>query len=159
MPEPRPGLHHVGIHVPHLDVAIDFLVDEFGARLEFRIDDIADPTGAAPARLGALPDAQFSLAMLEIGAGRVELLAWRSARNGGEAPAPDAPGGSHFAITVADLEATLESLRRREDVTVLGERVVFDSGPTRGLSNAFVRTSWGLLVELLHWPPIPGQLA
>lgn len=146
------SLDHVGVNVPDLDEAVEFLQDAFGARVVFRFDDIADPTGAAPRRLGALADASFSLAMVEIDGGRVELLSWRSARMEPGLPQADARGGVHLGISVPDLVAALEVLRARPDVTVLGEPVTFADGATAGLTNAFVRHSGGLLVELLQWP-------
>jgi catechol 2,3-dioxygenase-like lactoylglutathione lyase family enzyme len=145
-------LDHVGVNVPDLDVAVQFFQDAFGARLIFRFDGIHDPTGVAPGRLGALPDASFSLAMLEIGSARVELLSWRSARMTGGLPVADAPGGTHIGLAVQDIGSALEALRSRPDVFVVGEPVTFDSGATVGLTNAFARTSWGLLIELLQWP-------
>lgn len=152
MPERSQTLDHVGVNVPDLDQAVQFLQEAFAAQVVFRFDDITDPTGAAPGRLGALADASFSLAMLEIGGGRVELLSWRSARMDSGLPAADARGGMHLGISVPDIEAALDALRPRPDVEVIGEPVTFTHGATAGLTNAFARTSWGLLVELLQWP-------
>jgi catechol 2,3-dioxygenase-like lactoylglutathione lyase family enzyme len=152
MASPTVALDHVGINVPDLDVAVDFLTGAFGASVLFRFDDIADATGAALRRLGAHPDAAFSLAMLEVGGARVELLSWRSPRTDGSIPVADAPGGMHLGISVPDIAESLEALRARPDVEVIGEPVTFDSGATAGLTNAFALTSWGLLIELLQWP-------
>lgn len=152
MSSPTVALDHVGISVPDLDVAVDFLAGAFGATVVFRFDGIADTTGAALRRLGADPDASFSLAMLEIGGGHVELLSWRSSRTDGSIPVVDAPGGMHLGISVTDIAKSLEALRDRPDVEVIGEPVTFDSGATAGLTNAFAVTSWGLLIELLQWP-------
>lgn len=152
MPSAPVALDHVGISVPDLDVAVDFLAEAFGASVLFRFDDIVDATGAVPRRLGAHPDASFSLVMLEIGSARVELLSWTSPRTDGSIPVVDAPGGVHLGISVPDIQQSLERLRDRPDTDVIGEPVTFDSGSTAGLTNAFALTSWGLLIELLQWP-------
>ena len=47
--------------------------------------------------------------------------------------------------------ATVERLRVAPDVELLGQPVTFDAGPTPGLTNAFLRTGWGVLLELVDW--------
>lgn len=145
------GLDHAGVVVADLDAAVDFFIRWFGARVMFRLDRVADPSGEAPARLGAPRDASFALAMLALGTGRLELLQWW--RSGPPPPAalPHAVGAAHVAVRVTDVPATLARLRTATGVEVLSEPVTFDAGPTPGLTNAFLHTDWGVLIELVHW--------
>lgn len=144
-------LDHVGLSVPDLDSAVDFFVGCFGARVLFRLPRPSMRGGTSAERLGVVTGAEFALAMLELGGGRVELLQWWSPRSGGPPPDADLPGGSHIAVDVGDVAGALARLRRVEGVEVVGEPVTFVAGPTPGLTNAFVRTPWGALVELVSW--------
>ncbi|MFC6886521.1 MULTISPECIES: VOC family protein [Actinomadura] len=141
-------LDHTGMSVPDLGAAVEFFVTHFGARVEFTLPRV---DGGAE-RLGAPADAAFALAMLDIGGARVELIQWWSplAVAGGP-PRADMPGGAHLGVEVDDLPAMLAKLEAVPGVIVLGRPVTFNEGPTPGLTNAFVSTPWGGLVELLSW--------
>lgn len=145
------NLDHVGLVVPDLDQAVAFFSEVFGARLVFRMDRFIDPTGAASRRLGAKPGSGFALAMLAWGDHELELLQWWPA---GEARGsePDAVGTAHVAVGVPDVSAALDVLRSVPGVEIIGEPVTFTEGPTPGLTNAFARAPWGLLIELMQWP-------
>ncbi len=144
-------LDHVGINVPNLDQAVDFFTEAFGAKEIFRIDRFGDFENGALERLGAVREAEVELAMLEIGAGRLELLRWWSPNQTGATFKSSDVGASHIAIKVANVAQSLERLRRSEGVRVLGEPVTFETGATPGLTNAFAITPWGALIELVHW--------
>lgn len=158
------GLDHTGVVVTDLNAAVDFFVRWLGAREVFRLDRTDDPTGQSSARLGAPPAASFALAMLEVGGGRLELLQWwttggaSSESDGSSAPPPvHAPAAAHVAMRVEGVDDALSRLRHVPDVEVLGEPLTFTSGPTPGLRNAFVRTSWGALIELVSWGSHPSD--
>lgn len=148
------ALDHVGLNVPDLEEAVDFFTTWLDGEVEFRMDRFIDPSGRAPARLGAQAGTSFALAMVRIGAGRLELLQWWGPE-GHSAPTssdrPDAVGAAHVGIRVDSVPEALERLRTAPGVVVLGEPVTFDSGPTPGLANAFVATGWGALLELVSW--------
>jgi catechol 2,3-dioxygenase-like lactoylglutathione lyase family enzyme len=146
-----PRLGHVGLTVPDLDEAVGFFAEVFGASVVFRLPRPEPGSDAKAGRLGADPSAHFALAMLDLGGGRVELLQWWSPRPEGDEPAPDARGGSHVALEVSDVDATLGRLRGHPGVRVIGEPVRFPPGATPGLTNAFALTPWGSLLEILSW--------
>jgi catechol 2,3-dioxygenase-like lactoylglutathione lyase family enzyme len=156
-PVTRPGtvavraFDHVGMSVPDLDTAVDFFVRGFGARPQFRMDRPTDDAVMGAERLGLASHVQFALAMLELGGSRIELLQWWPARGSSTPPDADLAGGSHVALDVADVAAALKVLRSFEGVEVVGEPVTFAPGATPGLTNAFVRTPWGALIELVTW--------
>lgn len=143
-------LDHVGIVVPSLDQAIEFFTAALGFQLAFRTDPFDDPAGTSAARLGATSGRRFALAMLALGRGRLELIQWWPAPEANSPPA-DAVGAVHVAIQVGDVAAAVGHLSVIPGVDVIGEAVTFDPGQTPGLTNAFVTTPWGALVEILSW--------
>ena len=147
-------LDHVGLSVRDLDEAVDFFVRHFNARVAFRMEPPPPGRASGADRLGVVADASFSLAMLELGGGRLELLQWWSGRSSGAPPEADEPGGSHVAVEVEDVASSLDALRQTEGIEVVGEPFTFAGGPTPGLTNAFVRAPWGTLVELVNWTDI-----
>ncbi|MFI0366551.1 VOC family protein [Actinomadura sp. 1N219] len=142
-------LDHVGMSVPDLDAAVAFLTVHFAAREVFRLPRVDGGAG----RLGAPDDAAFTLAMLDIGGARVELIQWWSPEATGMPPRADLPGGTHLGIEVDDLAGALAALAAVPGVGVVGRPVTFEDGPTPGMSNAFITTPWGALIELLSWRP------
>ncbi|MFV0252732.1 MAG: VOC family protein [Beutenbergiaceae bacterium] len=161
---PEFGFDHLGLTVPDLEVAVEFFTRHLGAEVEFTMDRFVDSSGDAPARLGAPRDASFALAMLRIGTTRVELLQWWRGPDveqpdGADrvAPGPHAPGCSHLALSVQDAGAAYRELVALPGVRACGGPVTFGEGPTPGLTNAFVQTPWGLLIELMSWPAASGR--
>lgn len=144
-------LDHVGLNVPDLEQAAGFFKDAFDAEVVFRLGRIADPHGRAMERIGADRAAEFEAVMLRIGSGHLELLQWFSRASSSRLPAAVDIGASHVGVEVPDLAAALERARAIKGVQVIGEPVTFSEGPTPGLSNAFFRTPWGAIVELVHW--------
>lgn len=150
-------LDHAGVNVPDVDAAVAFLAAAFDAEVVFRMGPFGDPSGAAMRRIGAGGPELLEIAMLRIGDGCVELLGWSGPTRQPTWPAPGdldsaAPLAGHLSVEVADVAGTLERLGAMPGVLVLGGPVTFTEGPTPGLTNAFVRTPWGLLVELVSWP-------
>lgn len=143
-------LDHVGVNVPDLREAVAFFVTAFGARVVFELPAFNDVEGGALTRLGVDRHAVLALAMIEIGDARLELLEWSNV-DGGTWPAAAMLGSAHVAVEVDDLDAALDRLRGLAGVTVIGEPVTFEQGPTPGLANAFAVAPWGLLVELVCW--------
>jgi catechol 2,3-dioxygenase-like lactoylglutathione lyase family enzyme len=108
------AVHHVSINVDDVDAALGFYVDVLGLRP--RSDR---------------PDFGFGGAWLDAGGQQVHLIE-------GQVPRGD---GEHFAILVADLDATIEELRGR-DVKVS------DPSPVGSSLQAFLEDPAGNLIEL-----------
>jgi catechol 2,3-dioxygenase-like lactoylglutathione lyase family enzyme len=115
------AVHHVSVNVPDVTAATAFYTEVLGGTL--RRDR---------------PDFGFGGAWIDIGASQVHLL---------EAPTPPTLG-QHFAVAVADLDATVAELRAR-GVEVDGPVPV---GPGR---QAFVADPAGNTVELYQGPSGP----
>lgn len=108
------GVHHVSINVADVAAAVAFYTEALG--FTTRTDR---------------PDFGFDGAWLDAGPQQLHLIA-------NEVPAPK---GQHFAIRVADLDATIAELRAK-DVTVS------DPSPVGTGRQAFVSDPSGNLVEL-----------
>ena len=108
------AIHHVSINVSDVDAALRFYVDELGF-----------------APRADRPDFSFGGAWLDAGGQQLHLI---------EAPVP-ANQGQHFAVQVADIDATVAELRERGlDVS--------DPKPVATNRQAFVADPSGNLVEL-----------
>ncbi len=124
------NVHHVGIAVDDLGVAIERYVSLFGATLEHR---------------ARVEDQGVEAASLHVGGSRIELLA----PTGPETPVgrfleKRGPGLHHVAFLVADVAAELERVRAE------GAELI-DETPRRGL--------FGLQVAFVHPSATGGVLA
>ena len=107
-------MHHVSINVDDVDGALDFYVGVLGLRA--RSDR---------------PDFGFGGAWLDAGGQQVHLI---------EGPVPKGDG-EHFAILVADLDASINELRAR-DIKIS------DASPVGSGRQAFLKDPAGNLIEL-----------
>lgn len=152
VPVSRPNrFDHVALSVPDLNEATEFFVNCFGARVLFKMERPDNDVAMGAERLGVSPEGQFALAMVELGGSRVELLQWWPTHGETSAISADQVGASHVAVEVEDVAALLDSLRAVAGVRVLGEPMTFAGGATPGLTNAFLRSPWGALIELVSW--------
>ena len=127
------GIHHLGVAVDDLDVAIETYRELFGAQVEVR---------------ETLLDQGVDTAVLRVGDGRIELLAAR----GPETPVGRfidrrGPGMHHVAFEVPDVERELERL-------AAGGAELIDEKPRPGLMGkqiAFIHphATGGVLAELV----------
>ena len=108
------GVHHVSINVDDVAAAVAFYTKTLGFTVR-----------------GDRPDFGFDGAWLDAGAQQLHLIA---------APVPS-PNGQHFAVRVADLDATIAELR----ASGVG---VSDASPVGTGRQAFVNDPAGNLVEL-----------
>jgi methylmalonyl-CoA epimerase len=124
------GIHHVGVAVEDLDEALATYERLFGARLEQR---------------DTVPEQGVEAAVLDVGTGRVELLA----ALGDDTPvgrflARRGPGMHHVAYEVDDIRSSLAAL-------VAAGAELIDPEPRRGL--------FGLQVAFVHPDAVHGVLS
>lgn len=159
-------LDHVGISVASIADTIASLQVLSGIEVLFALpfDDAAlrpqrrapGEAPTAPVRAqpsdggGELAGRDFALTMLACGSGHLELLEWKSAPESLSPTDPASIRGAHVALEVADVRAAAAALVSAGAAPVR-RAVTFDTGPTPGLTSVFVRTSTGLLLELVNW--------
>ena len=127
--QPR-GIHHLGVAVEDLDVALSTYERLFGAELEER---------------ATMPDQGVEAASVRIGSGRVELLEPLGADTPvGRFLAKRGPGMHHVAYEVADVAEALDGLAQA------GADLI-DERPREGL--------FGLEVAFVHPDSVHGVLS
>lgn len=125
-------INHIGIAVASLDEAIPFYRDQLGMTFK-GIEEV--------------PDQKVTVAFLQIGESKIELLEPTSAESPiAKALEKNGPGIHHIAYQVEDIEATMAKL------VADGARMI-DSTPRNGAHGtriAFVhpKSSGGVLTEL-----------
>jgi catechol 2,3-dioxygenase-like lactoylglutathione lyase family enzyme len=101
------SFHHVGLVVSDIDESISFYERVFGAEVELRIRAGGEEVG----NLHGLPDTDFTLAMLRIGAASVELFEFHPPHDGERVSARACDLGSfHVAIAVDDVRGMYRDL-------------------------------------------------
>lgn len=150
------SLDHVGLTVPALEPAVTFFQQVLDADLLY----IAGPwTSEEPNWLRPTVEVggatTLRLAMMRLGPfTNLELLEFSGSQEpSGPPPGLDAPNVAHLGFYVDDLEGTVATLRRLDNVRVLaGPVLVPDGQPSAGLRYIFARTPWGALLEFVTWP-------
>lgn len=143
------SLDHVGLTVPDLEEAVAFFVSVFGATELYRFGKSNDPA-LMETEIGVHPDASFQAAMLELTpAVYVELFQWRSERQSTRMPSPSDTGGHHLCVMVDEFDQAVAAVRERTDVRVHGEGGTLGLGRHAGGRWIYIRTRWGLQIELI----------
>lgn len=149
-----PGLRHadhIAFTVPDLDAAVGFFVEAFGAEELYR--SRRGPDGDFMVTNFGMPaDAALELSMLRLPPNlNLELFQWYGSGLSTEMPRHGDAGGHHLAFVVDDVDLAVEHLRTFPGVQVLGEvkEVAADSPVVAGNRWTYLRSPWGLLIELV----------
>ncbi|KND25621.1 VOC family protein [Streptomyces acidiscabies] len=151
------AVHHVAYTVPDLDQAVTFFIDALGAQLAYLTGPVEDPAGLWMLRqLGVHRDAVAHIAMLRLGpVTNVELFQYTSPDQRRVYPRNSDWGGHHLALATTDLDASLDHLTAYDGVVALGDPQTVTDGPIAGVRFIYLRTPFGLHLELSE---IPDQL-
>jgi glyoxylase I family protein len=146
------GIDHIGITVPDLDQAEDFLVDVLGAQHIYTLGPKQSDDEWMSIHLGVHPRTVIrEIRFYRLGNGsNIETFKYESAD--GQAPQPRNSdiGGHHLALYVDDMDAALEHLRSR-GVEIMGEPTA-SAGPALGQRWVYFRSPWGMQFELVSFP-------
>ncbi len=149
-----PGIRHVdhiGLTVPDLGEAVAFFETAFGAEELYRSVRGPDPE-FMPVNFAVPEDASLELSMMRMPPNlNLELFEWKSADRVQEGPRPSDAGGHHLAFVVADVDEAVARLAELPGVRILGQvkQVASDSPRVAGNRWTYLRTPWGLLLELV----------
>lgn len=136
------AVDHYAFTVPRLDEAVAFFTGVLGAELCYREGPVEDPSGDWMTRkLGVHPRARAQVALVRLGAhSNLELFEYTAPGRITSPPGPNDVGGHHLALTVTDLGAAEEHLRRSGAVRL---------GPSdRDGSRRWFLTPVGMLLSL-----------
>ncbi|NYE62019.1 catechol 2,3-dioxygenase-like lactoylglutathione lyase family enzyme [Duganella sp. 1224] len=140
------GIDHVGINVPNLKQAEDFLVSTFGCEPITQIG----PFGMAPRA------ESVTLAMVRCGAGaNIELFEYKHSAGSGTMPKQEDIGASHIAFYTDDVKAGVAYLKSK-GIAIVGEPMTMTSGDTEGETWVHFLSPWGSEMELVGYPQGKG---
>lgn len=146
------GFDHVGLTVPDLEEAVGLFVSVFGATELYRFGQEDNPA-LMTAAIGVHPEASFRAAMLKLTPSvYVELFQWESPDRHARMPSPADIGGHHLCVVVDDFDEAVAALRERPDVRVYGDGGKLGLGRHAGGRWIYIRTQWGLQIELIGSP-------
>lgn len=153
---PLPGMRgtdHIGITVPDLDAADDFLVRVLGAERFYDLGPFAREDDWMREHLGVHPRTVMRrLRFYRLGNGtNLEVFEYEAADGAATAPPSNSDvGGHHLAIYVDDLDAAVDYLRS-EGIRVLGEPTA-SRNASDGQRWVYFLAPWGLQLELVSYP-------
>ncbi|HJU76007.1 MAG TPA: VOC family protein [Gemmatimonadaceae bacterium] len=148
-------MDHVGLTVPDLDQAIEFLTRVLGCQLLYKTSAAFDSTGGdwMTRHYGVNARATLRTAMLRCGpTTNVELLQWEVPGSPSSPNDLAAASAGHLAIYVDDVRQAMEYLAAEPGVRILGAPTVVTGEPNEGTEFVFAQTPWGLYIELVRWP-------
>lgn len=153
----RISVDHVGFSVPDLEQAVDLFVNGFGCEIAYMGGPYDDAGYVWPGEEKPA-ETPLTIAMLVHGGTQViELLHYDNPANESRiAPRPNEMGGAHICFYCEEIEGVVEALRKRDDITVMGDVEREVGGAIDGTDWVYTVTSWGLVIELMRW--IPGML-
>jgi catechol 2,3-dioxygenase-like lactoylglutathione lyase family enzyme len=140
------GIDHVGISVPDLKQAQDFLAKTF---------DCHPVTHIGPFDMAPRAES-VSLAMVRCGTGaNIELFEYKKSTGSTAMPKGEDIGASHIAFYTDDVRAGVAYLKS-QGITVLGEPISMGSGDTQGETWVHFLSPWGSEMELVGYPDGKG---
>lgn len=129
------GTDHVGLTVPDIEDATRFFVDVIGCSSVFEIGPFQSDADWMKVQLGVDPRAVIrNLRMFRCKTGAsFEIFEYQLAGADETPPRNSDVGGHHLAFYVDDIAAAVAYLKSK-GVTVQGNPVTMESGPTKGLT-------------------------
>lgn len=147
------GGDHIGITVPDLDEAEEFLVGVLGAQHVYTLGPKrSDDTDWMTVQLGVHPRTVIrEIRFYRLGNGsNIEVFEYDSADGQTGPPRNSDIGGHHLAIYVDDMDAAVAYLRDR-GVDVMGEPIA-SAGAAEGQRWVYFTAPWGMQLELVSYP-------
>lgn len=147
------GTDHIGLTVPNLEEAVDFLVRVIGCESFYRDGPFQSDGNWMSDHLNVHPAAIIrKIRWLRCANGpNLELFQYEAPDQHLEPPRNSDVGGHHLAFYVDDFALALQHLVRHS-VRVLGEPTVRTAGPNAGQTWVYFLAPWGLQLELVSYP-------
>jgi catechol 2,3-dioxygenase-like lactoylglutathione lyase family enzyme len=147
------GTDHVGFTVPDIEAATRFFVDVIGCSLVFEIGPFQADDDWMKVQLGVDPRAVIrSLRMFRCKTGpSFEIFEYQLEGANPVPPRNSDVGGHHLAFYVDDIGAAVAYLKTH-GITIQGNPVTMETGPTKGLTWVYFLSPWGMQLELVSYP-------
>lgn len=146
-------LDHIGLTVPDLDEAHEFLVDVIGCEYMYKLGPyVHEDSDWMLEHLNVHPRTLMrELHFFRLGGQAVfEVFEYQAPDQRAEVPKNSDIGGHHVAIYVDDLDEAVEYLRSK-GVRVLGDPTV-SKNASEGQRWVYFLAPWGLQFELVSYP-------
>jgi len=146
-------LDHIGLTVPNLDEAHEFLVDVIGCEYMYQLGPfVHDDSDWMLEHLNVHPRTLMrELHFFRLGGQAVfEVFEYQAPDQRTEVPKNSDIGGHHVAIYVDDLDEAVEYLKSK-GVRVLGDPTV-SKNASEGQRWVYFLAPWGLQFELVSYP-------
>lgn len=151
------GIDHIGLTVPNIEEAEEFLIPAFGAEFIYETLNRSMPPFEGPAveRLANGPAGMkvSRIRMYKLGTGpTLELFEYDNVDQQRPALRGCDIGWQHIALYVDDIDAALERVvaAGAEKMSDPWDLIAAESGP--GNRFCFVKAPWGALIELVTYP-------
>ena len=147
------GTDHIGFTVPDIEVATRFFLDVIGCTLVYEVGPFVAEGDWMQVQLGVNPRSVIkSLRMLRCKNGsNFELFEYQLDGAAQKPPQNSDVGGNHLGFCVEDIEVAVAYLKD-EGLTVQGDIVTMEDGPSKGLSWVYFLSPWGMQLELVSAP-------
>jgi len=147
------GAEHIGFTVPDVDAETKWFIEVIGCTKAYQIGPFQADDDWMQRQLGVHPRAVIrKLVMLRCKTGpNFELFEYELDGQVTTLPANSDVGGHHLAFYVSDILAAVAYLKR-SGVTVQGDIVTMQDGPSKGLSWVYFMSPWGMQLELVSAP-------
>jgi glyoxylase I family protein len=147
------AVDHIGITVPDLAQAHEFLVNVLGCEYMYRLGPYRDPVGSWMSEHLNVDDRAVMrrLHFYRLGGQAVfEVFEYEAREQATVVPRNSDIGGHHVALYVEDLDAAVEALHDA-GLTVLGKPTT-SKGPSEGQRWVYFLAPWGMQFELVSYP-------
>jgi catechol 2,3-dioxygenase-like lactoylglutathione lyase family enzyme len=150
------GVDHIGLTVPDMQAASDFLARAFGAVTVYDVQSPDDEpmAGAETEQQLGLPDGAkiVHMRLMRIGDGpSIELFQFADTRQK-DAPDLNDYGLQHFALYVDDIEAMANAFEEEGGKLLSPPHGLAGVEDGQGNAGVYGRAPWGVLIELISYP-------
>jgi catechol 2,3-dioxygenase-like lactoylglutathione lyase family enzyme len=148
------GVDHMGITVPNVKQARDWLVNVLGCTAPLRFGPFADPKGQLMKQLvNVHPRAVIQqINVVRCGTGSsIELFQYTAPNQNRRFALNSDVAGHHVAFYVRDIKSAVAYLQKKGVKKYLGPFPV-TGGPAAGQTINYFRTPFGLYIELISYP-------
>jgi catechol 2,3-dioxygenase-like lactoylglutathione lyase family enzyme len=146
------GADHVGITVPDLKQAVDFLVEVMGCQAFYKLGPFKADSDWMEVHLNVNPRAEIpTMQLVRCGSGvNLEVFQWTSPDQKKAPPRNSDAGGHHLAFFVDDMDKAVAYLKEK-GVKTFGDPTVMKEGPSAGETWMYFLSPWGLQMELVTY--------
>ena len=146
------GADHIGITVPDLQQAVDFLVNVIGCEAFYKLGPFKAENDWMEVHLNVNPKAEIpTMQLVRCGHGtNLEVFQWSSPDQKNTPPRNSDAGGHHIAFFVDDMAKAVAHLKKH-NVKMFGDPTVMGEGPSAGESWMYFSAPWGVQMEIVSY--------